>query len=215
MSAACIGEPISWLRLEEFALDSHDAQIAQHLAACPACAGCLAEIRRDVVALPPLAVPAPRRRWSWRWLFVLAPALAAAVLALVLWPRRPRGPENVATIKGVGEVVLGVVRERDGTIRDDVLTYAPGDRWKLVVTCPPAATTWVDLAVIDAGTIDHPLPPARIACGNRVVVPGAFTITGDRPNRVCIRVGSELDRDRRAPVSGEPDVACLTLRPEP
>jgi len=213
VSAACIGEPISWLRLEQFALDARDAHIAHHLAACPACAHCLEEIRRDVVALPPLAVPAPRRRW--RWMFVLAPALAAAALALVLWPRHPREPENVATIKGVGEVVLGVVRERDGTIRDDVLTYAPGDRWKLVVTCPPAATAWVDLAVIDAGTIDHPLPPARIACGNRVVVPGAFTITGDRPNRVCVRVGTELDRDRRAPVSGEPDVACLTIRPEP
>ena len=210
---SCIGEPVSWLRLEQFALDPHDATVGQHLAACPVCAGCLAEIRRDVVALPPLAVPARTPRWRW-WLAAAMPALAAAALVLALWPRRPAPPENIVTIKGVGDVVLGLVRERDGAIRQDALTYAPGDRWKLVITCPPAASAWVDLAVLDAGAVDHPLPPARIACGNRVVVPGAFTLTGERPNRVCVRVGAELDRDRRPPRDSDGDVACLTVRPE-
>jgi len=210
---ACIGEPISWPRLERYALDGHDAAIAQHLSACKVCAGCLEDIRRDVVALPPLAVP--ERKPRFRWWLAIVPALAAAALLFVLWPRQPRPPENVATIKGVGELVLGVVRERDGAIREDVLTYQPADRWKLVVTCPPAATTWIDLAVLDAGTVDHPLPPTRIACGNRVVVPGAFSLTGDRPNRLCIRVASEPDPARPPPRAGEPDVACLTIRPEP
>jgi len=118
---ACIGEPISWPRLERYALDGHDAAIAQHLSACKVCAGCLEDIRRDVVALPPLAVP--ERKPRFRWWLAIVPALAAAALLFVLWPRQPRPPENVATIKGVGELVLGVVRERDGAIREDVLTY--------------------------------------------------------------------------------------------
>jgi hypothetical protein len=115
----------------------------------------------------------------------------------------------VARVKGVGEVVLGVVRERGGAIRHDARTFAPGDRWKIVVTCPPAAAAWVDVAVYDAGQIDHPLEPARIGCGNRVVLPGAFALTGDRANRVCVRIGAAAAPDR-----GQPPDACVTLRPE-
>jgi hypothetical protein len=227
--SACIGEPISWLRLERYALEGgSDRAVGDHLARCAACARCLDEIRGDLVALPPLpplpplAVPErrpARRRW---W---LAPAMAfaaAAMVALVLWRggRGGGGPgpgpeperrEEVARVKGVGEVVLGVVRERGGAIRDDARTYAPGDRWKVVVTCPPAASAWIDVAVYDAGQIDHPLAPARIGCGNRVVVPGAFSITGDRANRVCVRIGAGAAPDR---ARTEPPDACVTLRPE-
>ena len=48
---ACIGEPISWLRLESFALGAPDPAIAPHLAACPSCRHCLDQIRDDVVDL--------------------------------------------------------------------------------------------------------------------------------------------------------------------
>jgi hypothetical protein len=199
---ACIDTPISWPRLERYALDSADAQIAAHLAACPACARCLEEIRGDVVALPPLVVPArPRRRW-WQ-LAIPALAVAAAALVLAVWPR-DRARDDRVTVKGVGEVVLGVVRERDGAIRDDATTFLPGDRWKVVVTCPPAASAWVH---VDVGG-DHPVAPARIACGNRVVVPGAFHLTGDAPNRVCVRVAGDAAPDGNAPS------ACVTIRPE-
>jgi hypothetical protein len=144
---------------------------------------------------------------------------AAAAVALVVWRAGGRGGgagriagearEEVARVKGVGEVVLGVVRERGGAIRTDVRTYAPGDRWKVVVTCPPAAAAWIDVAIIDGAEIDHPLAPARIGCGNEVAVPGAFSITGDRANRVCVRVDAASTPDRARP----PD-ACVTLRPE-
>lgn len=205
---ACIGEPISWPRLEAFALDARDARVAAHLASCPACARCLDEIRRDVVALPPLVIAAPARR-AWRWRAWWGPALAlaaAAVLAVALWPARPGEPlrEEVARVKGIGEVVIDVVRERDGAIRLGVRTYAPGDRWKLVVTCPPSASgraIAVDVTVTDAGQVDRPLAPAQIACGNQVAIPGAFSITGDRANRVCAEIHGAT--------------ACLTLRPEP
>jgi hypothetical protein len=223
--SACIGEPISWPRLERHAMGGGtDRAAEEHLARCAACARCLDEIRGDRVALPPLAVPArPARRW-WprRWLAPPLALAAAAAVALVVWRSGDGGGpggagpaadprEEVARIKGVGEIVLGVVRERGGAIREDARTYAPGDRFKLVVTCPPAASAWIDVAVHDAGQIDHPLAPARIGCGNRVALPGAFTVTGDRPNRVCVRVGADAAPDRAGPPPAE---ACVTLRPE-
>jgi hypothetical protein len=50
--------------------------------------------------------------------------------------------------------------------------------------------------------------PARLACGNRVVVPGAFTVTGGRANRVCVEIATISEA---AAGTGR---ACLTLTPE-
>ncbi len=213
MSAlACIGEPISWLRLETFASGRDDSTIREHVTACPACKHCLEEIRADIVALPPLAMPATPEPRAWWKLFVPAFAVAAAaVIALIVFrggDGDPPARENVVAIKGVGEVVLGTVRERGGVIRDDVRSFATGDRWKLVVTCPPSATGTllaVDVTVVEVGgstTIDRPLVPARIACGNRVVLPGAFSLTGPRANRVCAAIGPDKD------------TACVTIAAE-
>jgi hypothetical protein len=210
----CVGTPISWLRLETYALDKRDAAVAEHVAACPACAACLTSIEGDAIELPRLVVPVaePRRRWWW----IALPAFAVAVvIVLVVRPRPPEARDDIAYgVKGVGDVVLGVVRERAGTIRDDVHTYAPGDRWKVVVTCPPAARAWIDVAVVDPAGVDYPLAPAQVACGNRVVVPGAFAITGHADNRVCVRVAADAAPPRTPPTPGEPNVACMTLRPE-
>lgn len=216
---ACIGEAISWPRLEAFAAGggapATRSQIDAHLAACPACRHCLAELRADVVALPPLAVPAarPRRAWWQTWLVpALGVAAAAAIALVVLRGLRGAGApprEDVVAIKGVGDVVVGVVRERGGAISDDARTFAPGDRWKVVVTCPPAASAAFTVEVSEAGpgaaaTIDRPLPPATLPCGNRVVLPGAFALTGMRAHRVCVRVTSADDTGR----------ACVTIAPE-
>ena len=203
-SLACIGEPISWLRLERYALSgASDTTVRDHVAACDACRHCLDEIQRDVVALPMPDVPAKRRR-SW-WTFAL-PAFgalaAAAILLFVLRPREPRD-EAIAHIKGIGDVVVDVVRERGGTVRDDVRTFQAGDRWKVVVTCPPTHAVSLDVAVHEhgAGSADHPLAPARIVCGNRVVLPGAFELTGTKQHRVCVKIEAHA-------------TACVTLTPE-
>jgi len=190
--SACIGEPISWLRLETYALDRADAAVRDHLAACAACAACMTEIERDVVALPPLVVPERKRRTWWPLLLVPAAALAFVVLR-----PKPRG----FTVKGIGEVTIGVVRERAGTITYDAHQYRPGDRWKVFVTCPPDAGAYIDVSV---GS-DRPLAPAHLACGNRVMVPGAFTLDGGT-NRVCVHVAAAPD------AAG--DQACVTIRPE-
>nr|MDQ3370288.1 hypothetical protein [Myxococcota bacterium] len=156
-----------------------------------------------------------RRRW-WR---IAIPALTvgAAALLLAIFVGRLVDPgarrEDLTRVKGVGEVVLGVVRERGGAIREDVHTFLPGDRWKVVVTCPPQAVAWV---VVDVAG-DHPLAPARIACGNRVVVPGAFELTGDAPNRICVRVTAGVSARPAAdapPGSGDSGAACVTVSAE-
>jgi hypothetical protein len=200
---ACIGEPISWLRLERYAHSgASDASVREHLAACPACQHCFDEIERDVVALPPLHVPAKRRR---RWLFALPAigAIAAAAIVLLLLRPRPRAEDNVAHIKGIGDVVVDVVRERDGSVRDDVRTFKAGDRWKVIVTCPPTHAVALDVAVHEDGAArpDRPLAPAKLVCGNRVVLPGAFALTGTKPHRVCVRIEDQA-------------TACVTLSPE-
>ncbi|MEO6774258.1 MAG: hypothetical protein ABI467_14760 [Kofleriaceae bacterium] len=213
--SACIGTPISWPRLERHASGPADAAIAQHLAACAACRACLDEIVRDVVELPVLAPAVAARHARWWWLALPAFAAAAALVLVLAWPRGPLRAGNVASIKGVGAVTLGLVRERAGAIREDATTFAAGDRWKVVVTCAPGHGTWVDVAVVEAGATvaDHPLAAVRVACGNRIVIPGAFELTGRVANRVCVRVAAELApaRDLR----GGADTACVTVTPEP
>lgn len=207
-SPACIGEPVSWLRLEMFATGRiADPAIASHLTACPTCTHCLDEIRGDLVALPVLALPAaaarPTRWWTW-----LVPALglaaAAAIALVVLRPRPAR--EDVVAVKGVGEVIVDVVRERAGVIRDDVRSYAAGDRWKVVVTCPPAGSATFDVGVTQSGRadVDRPLMPTTLVCGNRIVLPGAFELTGNQANRVCVTITTAEDSGR----------ACVTIKPE-
>jgi hypothetical protein len=211
---ACIAEPISWPRLERFALGAADPAIASHVAACPACRRCLDAITGDAIELPRLVVPAalPRRAQRRWWLApALAAAAAAVVLVVVLRPplRPPSGPDAAlrVAIKGIGELALELVRERGGAIAYDARSFVPGDRWKLVISCPPgaaAAPIAIDVSVADGITVDHPLAAAQLACGNRVVVPGAFAITGERPNRVCARIGAGADVA----------TACATLVPE-
>jgi len=138
----------------------------------------------------------------------------AALALLLVWPRDHQRAANIASIKGVGDVTLGLVRERDGAIREDATTFARGDRWKVVVTCAPGHGTWVDVAVVEAGTksADHPLAAAHVACGNRVVVPGAFELTGKVANRVCVRIAADVAPARD--ILGGDDTACVTVSPE-
>lgn len=67
----------------------------------------------------------------------------------------------------------------------------------------------IEVSVADGVTVDHPLAATRIACGNRVVVPGAFTVTGDRANRVCARIAA-VD----GPTERDAGTACAVVLPE-
>lgn len=189
----CVSTPISWPRLEAHAL-SRDAAVTAHLAECAACRSCMDEIERDVVALPALPAAKPKRA---RWWFALVPALAAAAILLLVL--RPREHEGVMHIKGVGDVTLELVRERAGVITFDARTFAPTDRWKVVVTCAPEHSVAVRVEVRDGKSVDHPLAPATTECGNRVAIPGAFTLDGGE-NKICVLIDDQT--------------ACLSVRPE-
>lgn len=228
---SCIGEPVSWLRLEQFALSraggAIDGAVRSHVDACPACRACFEEISRDVVALPPLVVPTSKARRPW-WQLAMPIGLAVAAAAILLLVLRPREderaalPTDVTAVKGLGTVELDVVRNRAGITRDDVRTFIDGDRWKVVVTCSadPGRSVWVDVFVNEetgSGAADFPFAPQEIACGNAIVLQGAFEITGNEPNLVCVRVSSEglpPQFKGRNGEPGDPGVACVTLSPE-
>jgi hypothetical protein len=233
MSDRCTGEPISWLRLERFHLGEvqgteRDA-IAKHLAACPACAACLARIEDDDSrALPPLAVSRPARR-SVLSLFPVRAAAAIGALAaggaLVLGLRGNghRGELEQARnganrVKG-DAIAFTLVREDDERIAGTAGVYRDGDRFKAVVTCPPGANVAFDVVVYDPGGASFPLEPARdLACGNEVPLPGAFRLTGDADETVCLAWGDAAAVDRGTLAAHEPAEGqglCKRLSPAP
>jgi len=204
MSAmTCIGEPISWLRLEQHALAASD-EVARHLAECGACRACFATIEADRGrALPPLgevaiAAAARRRRAvRTRWLAAASVAAAAAVVLLAVLRREP---ENLPGIKGGDDLVVDLIRERSGEVVASPTSYRDGDRFKVLVTCARRGEIAADVTVEQAGEVFTPLAPAQIRCGNRVPLPGAFTLTGTTPARVCVHLASRS--------------ACATLAPD-
>jgi hypothetical protein len=233
----CIGTPISWPLLEAHAAGARDGAIAsrdmrpassaaegqrgwidEHVAACAACRACLDEIRGDVVALPALPeIYAPRRWWRlWIAPAAAAAAVAVAVLVIVRPSPEPERGDDVARVKGVGDVTLDVARARGDIVTIGARTFDARDRFKVVVTCAPDAGAWIDVAVIADGATaaDYPLAPARVGCGNHVVVPGAFSLDGDKPHRVCARIAADAPPRRTVPRRGDDDVACVTIRPE-
>ncbi len=222
MKLECVGEPVSWLRLERFALGELPAEerslVRDHLERCPACQACLEVIRAEpapVLRPLPSPTPAPARR-GFVWLGAAAAALASALLVMLLWPAAPteRGalPARM-TVKG-GELAVVLVRERGGAVQRDPGVFAPGDRFKALLTCPPPGEPAVELVVIQGGEVFFPLPLQRLACGNEVALPGAFSLDGDEEALVCLVVGDPLPRRSLArdalPASR---TVCARLRP--
>jgi hypothetical protein len=232
--------PLSWLRLERHALGELDAgeraDIAAHLATCARCRAAADQLAADAGrALPPLpasaaggatAAPLPaappfRRGWPFprgrRQAFVVAVAAAAFALVIGLRPRdQPRvGQPRVVAVKGGGDVAVELVRERDGSVAWEPTSFAPGDRFKLLVTCAPPLQLHADIVVVQTDGPAFPGEPAVIACGNRVPVPPAFRITGPGPATVCVAFDRSAPPARAALSGGDPATtpgrACLHL----
>lgn len=214
----CIGEPVSWLRLERLALGeltpATAAEVRAHLDACPACAAALAQITDDDRRLPRLVAAVAPTPWWRRWpgWAIGGVALSAAAAALTIGLVRPTAPSAIdgVRVKGAGTVAVTLVRERAGAIAFDPATVAGGDRWKVEISCG-AGAVWVDVAVLQGARIDFPLEPARVPCGNHAPVPGAFRIT-DGGAQVCVLVDATAP-DRAAFARGDRTQArCRTLR---
>jgi hypothetical protein len=231
----CTGEPISWLRLERYRLGELSGPeldtVATHLEHCPVCADCLAEANRPI-AMAPLPLPEPASLFSRirRGLVGQTPVgttlrIAFALTALVLLVLPGGKSSQVAHLasrigsglKG-GEVTIALVRERNGIVEHGATSYAPEDRWKVLVTCPMQQVLFWDLAVVESQHVTFPLlPSAPIACGNHVPLPGAFRLAADHLVEVCLLSGNNpLDRvalaamDAKSLTSGG---ACATLQP--
>lgn len=222
MTAATACVPVSWLRLERYALGElaadERAAIAGHLATCASCRACADHIAGDAQReLPPLpaaapALPAapPRHGWWRRWLagrraaaFAGFATVAAVFALIVVRPREQAkvdGPRVVA-VKG-GDVAVELVRERDGSTAWEPTSFAPGDHFKLLVTCTPPLRLHADVVVLQDDGAAFPGAPALIACGNRVPLPPAFRITGPGAATVCVGLDASAPPSRAALARG-------------
>lgn len=216
---ACIGEPVSWLRLEQLALAElpDETPVRSHLEQCAACAAAFQRITSDVRPLPRLPVVAPALPWWRRWQVAggaLSLAVAAALLVLVV--RKPDDaavPARGVRVKGAGVVVVTLVRERAGAIAFDPPGVRDGDRWKVQVTCAPGGAAWVDVVAYQDGAASYPLAPQRLACGNDVVVPGAFRIT-DGGADLCVALAAEPPDRRKLSAGDRRGAVCAALTSE-
>ena len=228
---AC-SEPISWLRLERYQLSEltggEGLAVERHLRSCEACRRCLARVE-EPLALPELAalpVRAARARASWagrRVRLTLAGTALAAAAALLL-VIRPSGPgveptelPRVIAVKG-GELALSLVREHAGDVALDTTRFAVGDRFKVLLTCPPPMRPFVDVVVLQDGQAFFPFSATQLSeCGNERALDGAFTLDGGVA-LVCAIAdeGAPVSRDalRRQGRAGLPALTvCQTVLP--
>lgn len=220
--SACTAQPISWLKLEQYRLGELSSderrRVETHLRQCDACQASLDSIGADESVLGPLPAIA-RRTPGLRWVTAGAALAAAAALLLVFlavdWEKAgPDLPGGKIGFKG-GELQISLVRERRGAILNDPETFAPGDRFKVQATCPPSEELFWDVVVFQDGEASFPYAPeSPLRCGNRVPLPGAFSLTGDSEAAVCLVVsGQPPDRASLSPGGLPPGTVCLSLDP--
>lgn len=167
-----------------------------------------------------------RQRWRLAAGVLATGVAAAAVLVLVPQMTGERTSERTteqtgehpgsvvapgpqATTKG-GDVAISLIRERAGVIVHDPGGYRPGDRFKVVITCPVKTPLFGEVVVYQADEVGFPLSlPERLPCGNRRALAGAFAITGESPAEVCLVFDREqrptraMLRDRRVALGSE------------
>lgn len=261
---SCIGEPISYLRLERYGLGElspvERQRIREHLAACAVCRGCFERVQADTRAsdlawltsrlelAPPVAgakavmMPAPSRGWAgWRsWIAWGGGALGAGLalgLALMILPSRPTrpragshaardsaapapapAPPKGARSKGDPLALELIRRDAQGRLLDPI-GFAVGDRFKLLLTCPPELTGTVRVLAFQAGEVFEPIPAQQLRCGNRRALTGALQLDGDAPVALCAVFADNVGPDRisqaRSPETLPAARVCVRLAPSP
>jgi hypothetical protein len=180
---------LSFLTLERYALgelsQERCREVEARLAESERDRMRLAAIRGDSVELLPLPTPlAPtkaRRPALWAG---LGGALAAAALALLVF-LAPGEEQTLGHRTKGGDVALVLVGEQHGA---EATTFAQGERFKLLVTCPPDLTGSLRAAVYQGGALYQPLADGGPrACANRAAWPGAFALDGRARAWVCVR----------------------------
>jgi hypothetical protein len=213
-AVSCV--PVSWLRLERYAIGELDpverTEIAGHLAACGRCQARAELIAGDAAReLPPLpaapvaprAPAAPRRpRWP-SWLAVVLAASAVVLLVVRFGPAgEPRIGGRRIAVKG-GDVTVELVRERDGSIAWEPTSFSTGDRFKLLLSCAPPLRVYADLVVLQSDGAAFPGAASFIGCGNRVPLPAPFRITGAGGATICVALDPAAPPSRARLAGGE------------
>jgi hypothetical protein len=222
--SACTTQPISWLKLEQYQLGelSSDEQkrVETHLSECNACRASLDSISQADLVLKPLP-EVTRKTPLLRWVTAGTALAAAAALLLVFlvvdWKKAvPDVPGSKIGFKG-GDLSITLVRERQGAILHDPEAFLAGDRFKVQVTCPPAEEIYWNVVIFQDEGSSFPYVPAEpLKCGNRVPLPGAFTITGKSAAIVCLVVSTQpLDRASLSLGDLPPGTVCTILRSVP
>ncbi len=223
MTLRCVGQPVSFLALEAYALDELPPEAAEpvraHLGACEACRKALRAIEDDQRPLPaflPKVANKPTARL--RLLRYGAPtmaavALAAGVLLVIRGSDREHGDHRT---KG-REVSLRVEGEDPSY---EAGTLAVGVPLKVVVACPPSLHASWDVVVFDEDGASFPLPQARITCENQAALPGAMRLRGASDKRVCVVWDEGPAPALRASYRSEVDLPpersrCITVRAVP
>jgi hypothetical protein len=224
---ACTGQPISWMRLEQYALgelpEPERVEIASHLERCLVCGECFASIEHapapdlSFLKAPVVQLPArpPQRRRAWPvWAGV---ALASAAAALLLLVQPDVHPPSRLHVKG-GDFALELTRLDGAGHLQSPTHFAAGDRFKALVTCPPDWSGVVGIVVYQGEQKYEPLPLRPLAdCGNRRALEGAFAIDGQARALVCASFATSerewrtrVDQSAGAPPSGS---VCTSLAP--
>jgi hypothetical protein len=216
---------VSWLLMERYVLGELDEaerrEVELRLADSQAARDRLTQIREDKSELPELPQssfarprthfdqPAPVRahpRTRRPWTSVGSVLAAAAAVALAVVSLQDASTHN--RTKG-GELALELVSASGAHAPTK---FAQGERFKVLVTCPPAFQETLHLLVFQAGQSYRPLAPLRVACGNLVSWPGAFALDGDASAEVCAAWGPGTGTATTRKQLGDRAV-CQTLAP--
>jgi hypothetical protein len=130
----------------------------------------------------------------------LSPLWLATACALLGLPAAPKGEVFALEL---------VRRDRAGRLPEPT-HFEPDDRWKALVTCPPAWRGVAGVVVYQDGKAYEPLSVQRLEdCGNRRALDGAFRLDGKTPARVCARFARNV-ADWRACAT---DSLCTFVEP--
>lgn len=207
---SCIGEPVSYFRLERYSLHElpaeEDRSIAAHLEQCPVCRACYERIQADVrdsdiaalaaklsrVPQLPAAARPPVARAAWGFGALVA---SLACLLFVMRPQ-PTGPSVASDITTKGDALaLELVRaDAQGQLLEPT-HFAAGDRFKLLLTCPASFAGSVRVLAFQGGAFFEPVPAQRLeTCGNRRALAGAWQLDGTEAVELCaVFADAELD----------------------
>jgi hypothetical protein len=192
---SCVSEPVSYLRLERYNLHelpaAEESRVAEHLARCPVCRACYARIQADArdadVALlaAKLSRPvSPPKAATRRGIYVTLLASAACLMLFLLEPLARDGTKG-------GELALELVRMSSAGQLLEPTHFAPGDRFKLAVSCPPELAGSVRVLAFQGSEVFEPVAAQALPeCGNRRTLTGAWQLDGSEPVELCVVFGA-------------------------